>query len=436
MAEHPTNHTGISRRQFNKTVAGLGAAALASAAPTALGQSDRTIRAAWIGTGSRGSGDVRDFLIGCDNVELVALADVLADKQAAARQMLGKLDKTTRQKVKITDSDCYLGFDAYQKVMDRDDVDLVLLTTPPAFRPQQVTAAVEAGKHIFFEKPAAVDTTGVRTIMQAGEKARQKGLAIAVGTQQRYMNQYRELMQRIRDGQIGKVVAAQVFWHWDSRNWHFHERQDSWSDMEWQIRCWPYFTWLSGDHVVEQHVHNLDTARWLLGDPTSVIARGGRQARTGEKYGNIYDHFSADFEYDNGVHVASYASQIRGASGLVGTRFLGSKGQAWVNRSGAQIKGSKPWTFSGPNPDAEQRLFQTLVDSIRKEQPINEAAEIAKSTLMGIMARMGAYTGRQLQWDWALHGSKEQLMWPEEKLDINASLPVRPVAIPGETKLQ
>ncbi len=431
-------HT-VNRREFNTMVVGVSAAVLTADRSGRAAQS-RSLGAAWIGTGNRGAHDVRDFLSGCENVTLRAMADVLPDSITAARSRLanrkffGRDWDRAKGKVQVTDDSCYTGFDAYRKVMERDDVDIVILTTPPGFRPQQLAAAVDAGKNVFMEKPAAVDSPGIRTVLEAGRTAQQKGLSIVAGTQQRRMPHYIELIKRVKDGAIGDIVAAQAYWHWGNQNWHFHRRQNNWSDVEWQIRCWPYFTWLSGDHVVEQHVHNLDVINWAMEDhPDRCIARGGRQARTGKEYGNIYDHFSGDLTYPNGVHLSSFSSQIKGATGLVGERLVGTRGETWSDRGRCYISGPKEWK-SGQSHDGGKKQFQDLCAAIREEQPIVEAEHIAHSTLCGIMIRMGAYTGRALQWKWALEGSKQDLS-PQKPLDIKGSLPVRPVALPGKTQL-
>ena len=422
----------LTRRQFHGAALGASAAAFAIAG-RADAAASKTLRAAWIGAGGRGGHDIRDFLQGCENVELAALADVLPGKAEAARQAAANVKG--KGKVTAADKDCYTGFDGYQKVMARSDIDLVILTTPPGFRPQQVEAAVDAGKHIYFEKPAAVDSPGIRRIIAAGEKAKSKGLSIVVGTQQRRMPHYVELIKRVHDGQIGDIVAAQAYWHWDNCDWHFAKRQPGWSDVEWQIRCWPYFTWLSGDHVVEQHCHNLDVINWAIGShPEKCIARGGRQARTSTDYGNIYDHFSGELEYADGVRLASFSSQMKGATGMVGERLVGTKGRTWSDRGRCYIKGEKDWAYEGPRHDGGQKQFQDLCQAIRTAQPVNEARQIAESTLCAIMIRLGAYTGRALSWKWALEGSKENL-FPAQPLDIKGALPVRPVRVPGQTKL-
>jgi len=419
---------GITRRDFNKAAIGASAMALGGAAHAG---GSATLNAAWIGTGRQGSSDVVSFLQNCEGVRLVAMADVLPDKIESARK--GRLQKVS-DKVDVTDADCYVGFDAYKKVLARDDVDIVIHTTPPGFRPLHVEAAVEAGKHVFCEKPGATDPVGIRRLMAADKKAREKGLSIIVGTQQRRMSHYVELIKRVKDGAIGDIVAADVTWHWGKAKWHFHNRKSEWSDMEWQIRCWLYFAWLSGDHVVEQHLHNLDVVNWVLGTPKSCHATGGRIARTGEEYGNIYDHFSGMFDYGEEVRAYSGASQIAGGTSMVRERIMGTKGALWINRGGGRITGENAYEYDGPRRGGKAKQFQDLCKAIRNDEPVVEAAQLAESTAMAITERMSAYTGQQLSYDWVVNESKKELVWPERKHRMG-DLPVRDVPIPGETEL-
>ncbi len=423
----------MTRRQFAATAAAtVTAAALTST--RAFAQDTSTLRAAWVGTGGRGFKAADSFLTGCKGTELVALADVLPDRIKQARKWLEH--KKFEGRVKVADGDCYVGFDAIDKVCARDDVDIIIHSTPPGFRPYHALKAVKASKHLFLEKPGGVDAVGLRKLIEASDIAAQKGLSIVAGTQQRRMEQYIEMMKRVReDGAIGDVVAAESVWHSSNIHWHFHKRQDDWSDMEWQIRCWPFFTWLSGDHVVEQHVHNLDVARWALGElPKTVQARGGRIARTGEEYGNIFDHFAGTFEYDDDRLLYSAASQIKGATAQVYDRIIGCKGVAWVNRGTAYITGENEWKFSGKHCNPDVRQQQDLIDAIRSNKPINEGRQLAESTFMAVAERISAYTGRKLNLNWVINASKQDLMPPAEKLKMDAELPVGPVPVPGKTR--
>ena len=219
-------------------------------------------------------------------------------------------DPSLKDKIRVDDRHAFAGFDAYQKVLE-SKIDLVLLATPPAFRARHLAAAIEAAKHVFMEKPVAVDSAGVRSVMASADLAAQKGLAIVAGTQRRHDAGYRAAIQRMHDGAIGDLVGGQVYWN-QGGLW-MHPREAAWSDVEWQIRNWLYFTWLSGDHIVEQHVHNIDVANWAFGaHPLKAVGVGGRQSRTDPAYGHIYDHFAVEFEYPGGVRVQSMCRQIKG----------------------------------------------------------------------------------------------------------------------------
>jgi predicted dehydrogenase len=267
------------------------------------------IRVAMIGCGDRGTKDAIDCLSADPGTEMVAIADMFQDR---VDRSLAEMSKAAPEKVKVTPQTVFLGFDAYKKVLAMKDVDMVLLLTPPGFRPQTLRAAVEAGKHIFMEKPGAVDPIGIRSLMESADVADQRKLSIVVGTQQRWQPHYQELMKRVHNGDLGEVVGGQAYWNWGSSKWHWEERKPGWSDMEWQIRCWPYFTWLSGDHIVEQHLHNMDVINWAIGShPVSCLGMGGRQSRTGPEFGNIWDHFTVEYEYPNGVRVMSMCSTVK-----------------------------------------------------------------------------------------------------------------------------
>ena len=254
-----------------------------------------------------------------------------------------------------------------------------------------------------------------------------------MGTQQRYAPQYLELVQRIRDGQIGELTHLEALWIGDMELWHYHDRQPSWSDMEWQVRCWPLFTWLSGDHYVEQLVHNLDVVNWVAGQ-TPVVCQGlgGRQVRTGPQFGNIFDHFAVRYEYANGLTMFAMATQQRGISTRVGNVIHGTKGTAHVDRGTATITGQKPWEFDGQGSSGDLEMHAALIRSIREGKPINEGVRLAEATMTGVMGRMSAYTGRALKWDWAMNASKLDLRPAKYEM---GPLPVEPVALPGRTPL-
>jgi len=423
------NKDNVSRRGFLKTSAAVSITALASkVGPTYAAGSDK-IRIALVGCGNRGTAGARECMASSPGVEIVALADLFPEKIKAA---LDRIKKQFPNDTKVTSDDCYLGFDAYKKVVARDDVDLVLFETPPGFRPIHVEAAIKAGKNVFIEKPAGVDPVGIRKLIAASELAKKKGLAIVAGTQQRRMPHYQEIIKRIHDGKLGPITGGEAYWYWGNQDWHLHKRDPKWSDMEWQIRCWPYFTWLSGDHIVEQHLHNLDVINWALGThPIKCVGMGGRQSRTGPQYGHIFDHFAVEYEYPGGVRVASYCRQVKGATDFVGERIVCAKGQSWTCRGNGHIKGASPYECKRNRVGGVIEEHGDLIKSIRAGKPLNEGRQIAESTMTAIMGRISAYTGKEITWDWVMNKSKEDLSPAKYEF---GDLPVPPVAIPGKTK--
>jgi myo-inositol 2-dehydrogenase/D-chiro-inositol 1-dehydrogenase len=310
----------------------------------------------------------------------------------------------------------------------------VILTTPPHFRPMQLKAAMEAGKHVFMEKPVAVDPVGVRSVIASSELAEQKGLTILAGTQMRRISHLVEAIRKIRDGAIGEICGGQCVRLGDAmRSWGPRQRQSAWSDMEWQLRRWLFMTLLSGDFIVEMHVHNLDLMNWFIGShPVQCIGMGGRQARTAPEYGDSYDHFAVEYEYANGLRIEYMGSQIDGMTGRNDQRLVGTKGSAYMDFGRAVIKGDNPseHNWNQFNPELTQHADQ--IQAIRRGQRLNEGRRIAESTLTSIMGRMSAYTGRALKWDWAMNASKLDLTPPSYEF---GDLAMPPVAIPGKTPL-
>ena len=423
----------ISRRDLLKAGAVVSAGVLASRSGRVFAAGSDKMRVAIIGCGDRGTKDAIDCLKSAEGVEMIAMADIFQDR---LDNSLARMKKALPDKVKVTPETSFLGFDAYKKIMAIKEVDIVLLTTPPGFRPPMVKAALEAGKHIFMEKPGAVDPVGIRSLMASAELADKKRLSIVVGTQQRWQPQYLELIKRIHDGKLGDVVGGQTYWNWGSSKWHFQERRPGWSDMEWQIRCWPYFVWLSGDHIVEQHLHNMDILNWAIGSPpVQCLGMGGRQVRTGPEFGNIYDHFTCEYEYPGGIRVMSRCSQIEGSTPRVGERVVCTKGATYTTRGEGYIddvKGNRIFKYEDEIHSGEVAQCANLIRSIREGKPINECKRLAESTMTVILGRLSAYTGRALKWDWAMKASKLDLS--PEKYELG-DLPVRPVSMPGKTKL-
>jgi len=428
----PSQAAPASRRDFLKasTVAAAGGSAL-----TGLGLSSNahaaggdTIKVGLIGCGGRGTGAAEQSVTSAPNVKLVAMGDMFQDRIDACRGNL----KRFGEKTDVSPDRCFTGFDAYQKVID-SGVDLVILATPPGFRPTHLAAAIAAGKHVFTEKPVAVDAPGIRAVLAAADEAKKKGLAVVAGTQRRHQESYLESMKRLHGGEIGEITSARCYWN-QGGLW-MKPRESSWTDMEWQLRNWLYFSWLSGDHICEQHVHNLDVVNWALGaHPDRAVGMGGRQVRTSPEYGQIFDHFAVDYEYPNGVHSLSMCRQIAGCENNVSEAVVGTKGR-WQSQ-GHRIEGETKWRFRSKNErgrevDPYSQEHIDLIASIREGKPLNELRTVAESTLTAIMGRMSAYTGKAVTWDEALH-SKLSLM-PETL--VLGELKVAPVPVPGQTEL-
>jgi predicted dehydrogenase len=417
----------LTRRDFVKTSAAM-AAALATGTERMFAAGSDKIRVGLIGCGGRGKDAVKDCINAAKGVELVAMGDLFKDRMDKS---LEELKKDFAANIKVTSNTSFVGFDAYQKVI-ASDVDMVILAGPPHFRPPHLKAAIEAGKHVFMEKPAGVDPAGIRSLIASSELAEQKKLAIVAGTQRRHQAHYVEIMKRIQNGDIGEIVAAQCYWNGGDMlgYWKWYEKEPAMSSMEWQCRNWPWFTWLSGDHIVEQHVHNLDVISWAIGShPVQCMGMGGRQVRT---LGNIYDHFAVEFEYPKGVRVLSMCRQITGCTDSVSERLVGTKGSSYTDSSIGYIEGPKAYKYDGPNPNPYVQEHADLINSIREGKPLNEGRNVAQSTMSAIMGRMSAYTGRALKWDWAMNASKLDLTPPRYEF---GDLPVPPVAVPGKTQL-
>ena len=424
---------GYSRRQFLKT----GAAAsllplLGSLQPVFAAGSDR-LRIGLVGCGGRGIGAVRNCLAADPSVQLVALGDAFADRVDAALKVFTegtgdeKRPPLPKEQFAVTRERCFSGFDAYKQVIN-SGIDLVLLVTPPHFRPLHLQAAVEAGVHVFMEKPVAVDPVGARLVMQLADLAAAKKLAIVAGTQRRHSADYLETMARIRDGAIGELTGGSCYWMQEGL-WH-RGRQPEWTEMEYQMRNWLYFTWLSGDHIVEQHMHNIDVMNWAFGGPpVKAFGMGGRQSRTDPQYGDAWDHFSVEYEYANGVRVQSLCRQVPGASTRVSERLVGTKGSA--DPSGT-IRGERPWKFEAQMVSPYDQEHIDLVRSIRAGTPLNEGRQVAESTLTAILGRISAYTGREVSYGWLLEASKLEL---KPSAYAWGDAPRVEIPIPGRTPL-
>ncbi|MBL8799981.1 MAG: Gfo/Idh/MocA family oxidoreductase [Planctomycetia bacterium] len=423
--------TGISatpasttRREFLKTSAvGVAAAAI----PHVHAAGSDVLRIGLVGCGGRGTGAGAQAGNADPNVKLVALADMFPDHLERAHKIL---QKELKDKFDVPKERCFTGFDAYKQLIDCG-VDVVVLASPPHFRPAHIKYAVEKGKHIFAEKPCAVDAPGVRAVLAAAEEAKKKNLAIVSGLCWRYDTGKRETMKQVHDGTVGDIVALQCSYN-TGPLWS-RERQPNWSDMEWQLRNWLYFTWLSGDFNVEQHIHSLDKMMWAMKDepPVKAVGLGGRQVRTDPRFGHIFDHHSVVYEWGNGVKLFANCRQMANCVNDVTDHVMGTKANCDVMKHTIHVNGKPVWKFQGPpGVNMYQNEHNELFASIRQGKPINDGEWMAKSTLLAIMGRMATYTGQQITWQQAL-SSKENLTPAKYEF---GPLSVPDVARPGITK--
>lgn len=420
----------LPRRRFLQASAALAlagsAAEWARPAAGAFAAGDDTLRVGLIGCGGRGTGAAAQALQADSRVSLVAMGDAFEDRLQTSLSTLQKAPEL-EGKIDVPPERQFVGFDAYRQVID-SGVDVVLLTSPPHFRPIHMRAAVEAGKHVFAEKPVAVDAPGVHSILESSEEAKKKGLSVVSGLCLRYDAGYREAVQRIHDGAIGEIHTL-IADDYRGPIW-VNPRQPGETDMHWHMRNWYYFTWLSGDFNVEQHVHNLDVCAWVMGGeyPVRAVGVGGRQVRTGEEYGNIFDHHSVTYEYANGAKIFSTCRQQPGCYNRIATSFAGAGGRAEVTEKRITFSGGTDWRYRGEHKNMYQVEHDELFASIRNGTPINNGDYMAKSTLMAIMGRMATYTGDEVTWQQAL-GSKELLAPAAYAWD--APPPESPIAVPG-----
>jgi len=447
------NHskTNVSRRQFiKKSGIGVASTTVAMHAPfiiSAHAAPDQQINIGLIGCGGRGTGAALDAVnaatnviypdsgyhtedakegaqAAAKNVKIVAMADVFEDRLLSSLQQLQKVGLDVKKE------NCFVGFDAYKKLLEIPEINYVILATPPHFRPAHLSATIEAGKNAFIEKPAAVDAAGVRSIIESGKLAEQKGLAIGSGTQRRRDNAFRELITRVHNGEIGDIHAGVARWM-GGELWYI-DPKEGWSDMEKQLRNWNYYTWLSGDFIVEQFIHSLDLVNWALqSHPIKAIGLGGRQVRTDpKKYGNIYDHFSVQYEYPNDVTIFCLDRQINGCTNHVDDEFIGTNGRATFSyrKTGTTLKDGKSWRFRGDRNNPYQTEHNELIEAIRLGKPINEAQQVAESTLTAIMGREAVYSGQEITWETAFNADQNFIL---EKYEFG-DLPVAPVPMPGK----
>ncbi len=385
------------------------------------------LKAGLIGCGGRGTGAAIDFLNSGKNLRIESLGDVFQDRLDSCRDKI-----LTENQNEVADEKCFIGFDAFEKVID-SGVDVIILATPPHFRPEHFAAAINAKKHVFMEKPVAVDPVGARSIIASSKRAESLGLCVGTGTQRRHQRDYVAAYKHIYEGMIGDVVSANCYWN-QSQLWYVNPKKQ-WTEMEYMIRDWVNWTWLSGDHIVEQHVHNIDVVNWFTGmHPVNAVAFGSRHRRV---TGNQYDSFSVDFEYENGIHVHSMCRQINDCENNVSEFLQGSKGFSNARNSIMDLDGNVLWEYKYPvdadgkptnypkiSPYVQEHI--DLVTAIRTNKPYVEAENTAVSTMAAIMGRISAYTGKKVTWDEVM--SSDLRLGPTEyhlgKVDIDKRIPV------------
>ncbi len=414
----------VSRRNFVKSSAAAAAGlAFMPSENFAWAAGSDAIRYGLVGCGGRGTGAAVNAVEAASGVTLAAMGDVFEDRLDSSK---AKLKEQLGDAYQVSSEREFSGWDAYKHVID-SEVDVVIFATPPVFRPLHVAYAVEKGRHVFMEKPIGVDPAGVRAFFDVADEADRKGLSIVAGTQRRHERRYLEVMQRIHDGAIGEVVAGQVYWN-QGGLWKV-DRKPGWSDMEHQLRNWLYYTHLSGDHVVEQHIHNIDVANWAVGEtPIKASGVGGRQQRVSPEYGHIFDHFAVNLEYPGGATILSMCKQQENTAKFVGEHIIGAKG---TSNAASWIKGEHAFRFDGENPNPYVQEHANLIESIRGGNPINEARRMAETNISAIMVREAAYTGQEITWEDAMNSTQNLTPAAWEFGDM----PIFAAAVPGETAL-
>ncbi|MDB6151149.1 MAG: oxidoreductase domain protein [Chthoniobacter sp.] len=435
---------GLSRRGFIRTTGGAvaGGALLGALAPERFAHAASgtdELKIALIGAGGRGSGAANQALstYALGPVKLVAIADVHEDRMKGS---LANLEKTHGARVDVPQERQFIGFDGFKKALETCDV--AILATPPGFRPAQFEEAIRQGKHVFMEKPVAADAAGVRQVLAAAAEAKKKGLKVGVGLQRRHQAGYLETVKRLHEGAIGDITSMRCYWN-GSRPWQ-KKRVDlekqygrKLTEMEYQLRNWYYFTWLSGDHIAEQHIHNIDVINWVKkGHPVKARAMGGREITNSPDDGEIYDHFACEFEYEDGSICYSYCRHQPGTWNSVSEHVQGTKGKSDVG--GNKIFGDEQWRFKAEGAkDPYQQEHDDLFDAIRNNKDFNEAVSGAESTMTAILGRMAAYSGKELDWKAALDSKIElvpkELGWDKPTLVNPGPDGYYPKAVPGKT---
>lgn len=430
-----------SRREFVKN-ASLATVGL-MAAPTQIEAlanvfENKTLKLAVVGCGGRGSGAAVQALTADENVEIVAMADAFMDRIEGSLQAIREHFDGTK-KIEVDSKNLFAGFDAYKKAIDLADV--VILATPPGFRPMHFEYAITNGKHVFMEKPVATDPVGIRRVLKTAQMAKEKKLNVVVGLQRHYEKKYLDIYGKVQKGDIGKIMSGQVYWN-DAGVW-VRERQPEQSELEYQMRNWYYFNWLCGDHILEQHIHNIDVANWFIGEyPASAQGMGGRQIRNGKDHGEIFDHHFVEFTYPGGAVIASQCRHQPGCMIRVDEAFQGTKGSVVIGKGEIKgLDGQVSYKYPGKwgeDPNPYQVEHDRLFASIRNGEVIADAENAAKSTLTAIMGRMATYSGKTITWEQALNSN---LQLVPDDMDWSSTAPTLPddagnyfIPTPGVTK--
>jgi len=412
---------GITRRDLLRSSAATAGALVVAGSRLNLvwARETATLRIGLVGCGRQGLKTALNCRQAAPGVTVVALADAFEDRLTEARAAFG-----------VRANRCFAGLQACGELMSLSDVDLVILATPPAFRPAQFAEAVKQGKHVCVEAPVAICPTGVKVVLDASEQARAKGLAVAVGTQRRHAPATVETLKRIRDGAIGDLVSAQCYLNVSTHAPVSKRRADE-ADVAWQLRNWQHFTWLSGDFIVARHVHNIDVVNWAFGAPPDLVhSLGGRQQHAGAEYGTVYDHFGTEFAYPGDVLTMSTCRQMAGTEERLGERVVGTKG---VSDCCGNIEGENPWHYDGAMPAPGVQLQADLIRSIRDGEPLNEGPQGAEGTLSAVMARESAYSRQRFKRSWFIKKCTLDLL-PSAELKLNDARPVA-AAVPGKYEL-
>jgi predicted dehydrogenase len=423
---------------MSKSARGAGAALAVglSIARGAHAAGSDLVRIALIGCGGRGTGAAVNALSTKANVKLVAMADAFKDR---LDNCLRAVKSQCPDKVDVPEDRKFTDLDGYEKAIC-SDVDMVLLCTPPGFRPRQFETAVKAGKHIFAEKPLATDAPGVRRVMAANAEAKKKGLFVAVGHHLRHEVKHKEIMKRIHDGAIGKIMFMRIYFN-SSGVWVMPRRPEQ-TEMQHQVRNWYYFNWLCGDHIVEQHVHDIDVANWFVKDqhPVQANGMGGRQVRVGKDFGEIFDHHSVEFEYADGTKLFSFCRHMPGCWDSFAECAHGTEGNAEVQGHGHSIlhvNGQPPKKWDR-GPDGHQLEMNDFFAALAAGKPYNEIDWAIQSTMTAILGRMATYSGQVVKWDDAINSkldlAPERLAWDAQPKSLPGPDGIYPCAVPGVTK--